>query len=196
MYVGAALWILTVGAGMRAVISHAYTPGLGAEAPERWPANARIQPERDRATLIMLAHPQCPCTRASLGELALLMARLRGRLTAHVLFYQPEQLPSGWTRSDLWDQASSIPGVIAAWDPGGAEAQLFGGATSGQVLVYDPRGRLLFSGGITASRGHSGDNLGRSAIVSAVTSSIIERRRTPVFGCSLLNVSPRRLQQR
>ena len=140
----------------------------------------------------MLAHPQCPCTRASLGELEQIMAHLDGRIAATVLFYRPENAPAGWTASDLWDKASRIPGVTAAWDSEGAEARRFGGATSGHVVVYDARGYLLFSGGITASRGHSGDNFGRKAIVSAVGSGVILRGPAPVFGCSLLDSrSPR-----
>jgi hypothetical protein len=115
------------------------------------------------------------------------MAQLDGRVAATVLFYKPENAPAGWIKSDLWDKASRIPGVTAAWDLEGAEARRFGGATSGHVLVYDAQGRLLFIGGITASRGHSGDNFGRSAIVSAVTTGVATRGRAPVFGCSLLD---------
>ncbi len=43
-----------------------------------------------------------------------------------------------------------------------------GSSTSGQVLLYDPSGRLAFSGGITAARGHVGDNAGSDAIVGLV----------------------------
>ena len=38
--------------------------------------------------------------------------------------------------------------------------------TSGQVVVYDAKGALLFSGGITAARGHMGDNAGRDRITA------------------------------
>jgi hypothetical protein len=114
------------------------------------------------------------------------MARLQGRLTAHVLFVKPEGAPAGWEKSDLWDKAAAIPDVRANWDIGGAEARLFHASTSGQVLVYSAQGRLLFRGGITASRGHSGDNAGRSAVVSALTGGSRSPARTFVFGCSLL----------
>ena len=191
MVAGAVVWLLVVCAGMRVVLSYANTPGPVTDSPGRWPSDSRLRPSPGRATLVMLAHPQCSCTRASLGELEQIMAHLHGRVAATVLFYRPEAAPAGWTASDLWDQASRIPGVTAAWDLEGAEARRFGGATSGQVLVYDARGYLLFSGGITASRGHSGDNFGRSAIVSAVSAGVIERGRAPVFGCSLLDFRER-----
>jgi hypothetical protein len=46
---------------------------------------------------------------------------------------------------------------------------------------------LQFSGGITASRGHSGDNLGRSAVVALVTTGESATNHTSVYGCSLHN---------
>ena len=42
-----------------------------------------------------------------------------------------------------------------------------------------------FSGGITAGRGHEGDNAGEEAIVDAVLHHRQRIRRYPVFGCSL-----------
>lgn len=70
-------------------------------------------------------------------------------------------------------------------DDNGAEANRFHAATSGQTLLYDAAGRLLFSGGITGSRGHSGDNAGQTAIVSLVNSGAAELTETSVFGCPL-----------
>ena len=72
-------------------------------------------------------------------------------------------------------------------DDDGREARLFHAATSGQAVLYDPQGRLLFSGGITASRGHSGDNAGRSSIVSLVHAGVPDRTETSVFGCPLFD---------
>lgn len=74
-------------------------------------------------------------------------------------------------------------------DNDAAEARLFGSQTSGQVMLYDINGQLLFKGGITASRGHSGDNDGRRAIVSLLTQRSEDRAETPVFGCPLFEES-------
>jgi len=71
-------------------------------------------------------------------------------------------------------------------DDDGVEAARFGAATSGQVILYDRDGGLLFTGGITASRGHAGDNDGRNAIVSLLGRGRETRHSSPVFGCSLL----------
>jgi hypothetical protein len=46
---------------------------------------------------------------------------------------------------------------------------------------------LLFSGGITESRGHAGANAGENAIVSLVNTHAAERTKTFVFGCSLVD---------
>jgi hypothetical protein len=164
-------------------------PGVSAEAPLLWPAESRIQRATDRATLVMLAHPHCPCTRASIGELASLMAHSQGRLNAYVLFLKPEGFTEEWEKTDLWESAVMIPGVTAMIDDGGAEARRFHAATSGQTILYGADGRLLFTGGITGSRGHAGDNAGRSSIVSLVNAGTAERTETFVFGCPLFDAN-------
>src|SRR5262249_29850459 len=135
--------------------------------------------------LVMLAHPMCPCTRASLAELARLSRRLEGRVTTHVLFIRPDGTPDSWAHSDLWDLARAIPGVEAVEDPGAREAARFGGMTSGQVLLYGADGHLQFAGGITSARGHEGDNPGSDRIVDWVTRGRAELAQSPVFGCPL-----------
>jgi hypothetical protein len=181
------LWLAAVGVGLGEIWGYENAPGLAALPPQFWPADSGLRRAQDRATLVMLAHPHCPCTRASIGELALLMARCRGRLGAHVLFIQPDGFTDKWAQTDLWQSAAAIPGVTVGLDTGGIEARRFHAETSGQVLLYDAGGRLLFSGGITGSRGHSGDNAGRSAITSLVTEGATERDQTLVFGCSLFD---------
>jgi hypothetical protein len=75
--------------------------------------------------------------------------------------------------------------VSVAADDEGREHARFGVETSGHVLLYDAAGKLMFSGGITPSRGHSGDNTGRDAVVRLLRHGGVERTKTPVFGCSL-----------
>jgi len=181
------LWLLVIGVGVCVLCSYENTPGVAATPPEQWPVESRIERAPEGATLVMLVHPHCPCTRASLNELAALMAHCQGRLTAYVLFLKPEGFSDDWEKTDLWQSAASIPGVHAIVDDDGVEAQRFGAATSGQTILYAADGRLLFSGGITGSRGHEGDNAGQSAIVSLVNEGVAERTETFVFGCPLFN---------
>src|SRR5438128_185850 len=105
------------------------TPGQRATPPSDLPASAPVQPAGGRATLVMFAHPNCPCSRASIGELAILMAHAREKLDARVFFYRPIHEPSAWVRTDLWRSASSIPGVQVLEDPEGALARRFGAST-------------------------------------------------------------------
>jgi hypothetical protein len=179
------LWLCVISSGLWILWGYENSPGVGAKAPGSWPADSRIQRATDRATLVMLAHPHCPCTRASIGELALLMAHSQGRVTAYVLFLKPAGFSDEWEKSDLWQSAAAIPGVNVVMDDGGIEARRFHAATSGQTMLYDADGRLRFSGGITGSRGHSGDNAGRSAIISLVNTGAAESAETAVFGCQL-----------
>lgn len=179
------LWASLTCAGIGLLWNYESAPGAAAAARERWPAESRLRPAADRATLVMLAHPRCPCTRASLGELARLLARARGRAEAYVLFVKPTDSPDGWEQTDLMGEAAAIPGVTVVRDDEGVEARRFRAATSGQTMLYDARGSLLFSGGITSARGHEGDNAGRAAVVSLLTEGEAGRGTTPVFGCPL-----------
>lgn len=180
-----AVWLLMIIAGLAFLQGYESTPGVVAAAPKQWPADSRLRPARDRATLVMLAHPHCPCTRASIGELARIMTQARGRLTAYVLFIKPENFTEGWEKTDLWESAAAIPGVSVAQDDEGIEAGRFHAATSGQTMLYDKDGKLLFSGGVTGARGHEGDNAGRAAIVSLLTLEEAKESESPVFGCPL-----------
>lgn len=186
VFVTAALWLGAVGAGFSMLLAYDLTPGAAATAPLNWPAEARVRRSPGQATLVFIAHPRCPCTRASIGELAELMAQAQGRVSAHVLFVKPAGAGPDW-QTDLLRLAADIPGVSVIEDEGGREAQRFGSLTSGQTLVYDADGRRVFSGGITAARGHAGDNLGRSSIMSFLRTGSAEENDAPVFGCSLFD---------
>jgi hypothetical protein len=113
------------------------------------------------------------------------MARLHNRATAVVVLARPQGAPDGWDDTDLRRSAAEIPGATVMSDLDEVEVDRFNAEVSGQAMLYNAEGKLLFSGGITASRGHSGDNVGRSSIVSLVTYGTAERARTPVFGCAL-----------
>jgi hypothetical protein len=120
-------------------------------------------------------------------ELNRVLATYRGELAVRVLFFTPSDAGPEWRQSSLWESAEAIPGVTVEADLDGHQARRFGAETSGDVLLYDRQGALLFQGGITAGRGHAGDNPGASAIVALLSSRQATTRETPVFGCSLLN---------
>jgi hypothetical protein len=179
------IWLMLVGAGLGGLWIYAATPGPAATASDTWPSASRVQRDARRPTLVMFAHPQCACSSASIGELSLLMTHAQGRVSTKVLFYHPTDAADAWTHSDLWYAAAAIPGVEVIADDNGHEAAIFGALVSGQTLLYDADGRLTFSGGITGARGHSGDNLGRSTLVSLLLTGRAATAKTPVFGCFL-----------
>jgi len=185
----AVIWIAAVAFGLRALFQYENTPGpIGAVSP-KWP-NTEIERATDRPTLVMLAHPRCPCTVASVAELARIMARLQGKVAAYVLLVEPVETGSDWENRNLQRSAEAIPGVKVVFDHDGVEARRFGAETSGHTFLFGGDGRLLFSGGITTSRGHAGDNAGESAIVALVNNQTPARTQTLVFGCSLA-ISPK-----
>jgi len=180
------MWLAAVVAGMALLVDYEATPGAPSLAPDQWPADSAIRKSAERPTLVVAAHPRCPCTQATLGELEILLAQAGDRLDAHVVFVQPAGKDVAWVRdSDLYRRAAAISGVAAHVDTAGEEAQRFGAATSGATLLYDASGALLFRGGLTGSRGHRGDNAGRSSLLALARGGAPERRETFVFGCSL-----------
>lgn len=90
-----------------------------------------------------------------------------------------------------------LPDAAVFWDEKGEEAQRFGVATSGHVLVFDRSGVRQFSGGVTASRGHEGASLGIDTIAkilkvespggeSSVNTIVHDlKQTTEVFGCPI-----------
>ena len=186
------IWLLLAASGMAWLAQYESAPGASAQPPASWPAQSRIPRHKSGSTLVMFAHPHCPCTRASIRELSLVMARCQSSVRAVVLFTQPAGFDRGWVESDLWRHAAAIPGVSVMADREGSEARGWGVETSGQVLLYDNSGALRFRGGITPSRGHSGDNLGRSAILAEVAVAVGGKpapRECFVFGCPLFSAN-------
>jgi len=186
----AALWLCGTGAGLAALAVYANRPGAPAHAPARWPAASRMALDGTRPTLVMLAHPKCDCTRASVAELAELMARAPHRARAYVVFMKPTGVEDDWEHTDLWNAAARIPDVSVLIDDEGREAARFGAETSGQALLYDAGGRLVFAGGTTVARGHDGDNAGFASILALVTGEPAAQATSPVFGCPLFNEPP------
>lgn len=180
------VWLSVVGYGLRLVRGYENSPGRTGTPPTKWPENSEIKRKSELPTLVLFIHPHCPCSRATIGELAILMAHSQGLVNANTVFVKPDGFGKAWEKTDLWRSATDIPAVYVTVDENGVEARRFGSETSGQVALYSAEGQLLFSGGITGSRGHSGDNDGRSAILSLLATGKAAKTETPVFGCPLV----------
>ena len=190
--IGGCAWLAMTVAGMALLMSYDNQPGRAAHAPQQWPDASRLRRDASTQTLIMLVHPKCDCTRASLAELEELLARVHDRPTTYVVFIKPGRVPGGWQRTSLWAKAERLPGVTVITDENGREADRFGAWTSGQTLLYDRAGVLRFSGGITGARGKTGDNVGRQSLVDWLNGAADAHGGTPVFGCSLFGPADER----
>jgi hypothetical protein len=171
VWLGLAVW------GTVVMMSASNRPGPAGAPPARWPAESSLTRPVTKPTLIMFLEPNCVCSKASLGELSLLMDGCQGKLNARVLFIKAAGRSANWQQSDLWRQAMVIPGVGAAIDVDGREARLFGAQTSGEVVLYGADGRLLFQGGMTLYRGQSGSDrsagVGRSRTIAGDTNPCV-----------------------
>ena len=180
-----ALWLAAICFGSFALLRYQNRPGETNTALSGWPAQTKLPLNANLPTLILFAHPHCPCTRATLGELALLVARCSKKVATTVIFTKPADVDDNWVETDLSRSAEAIPGVTVLRDDSGVEAHRFGAVTSGEVMLYARDGKLLFHGGITDARGHAGDNEGRTAIALLLEGKRCNTTTTRVFGCRL-----------
>ena len=190
LLVAALVWAGTVAAAFQAIRKFEVTPGFAANALDRWPKASAIHPAADEWTLVMLVHPHCSCSRASISELQAVIEKAPPSLRTYVLVYRPTDFAPGWERTDVYESASHLRRARVIVDENGREAKLFGGFTSGQTFLYDGAGKLRFAGGITSLRGHAGLNRGRATIIDIVSSRAAAGTH-PVFGCAISSPEPR-----
>jgi len=181
-----ASWLMAATSGLLLLADYDSKPGHPACPPQQWPDGLRLARSSSKPTLMMFLHARCPCSRASLYELARLAHSERDRLDFYVLFAQPPEVATDWSHTALWENAVANGALHVVIDQDGLLAKQFAVKTSGQVLVYDCEGSLRFDGGITPGRGRAGDSFGRT-IVRAIAAG--QSTKAPVncatFGCSL-----------
>jgi len=185
----AAIWSGTVVAAYRTLQHFETTPGRAASAPSTWPSASRLVRVEGAPTLVMLVHPRCSCSRASMTELEAIIEKSPRTLRTYVVVYRPHDAKVGWERTDIYDSATRLRGTHVVVDEDGVEARRFGTFTSGQTFVYDAEGHLRFEGGITSLRGHAGINRGRVDVIHLVNSKTGSGTH-PVFGCSIVKEGP------
>ncbi len=174
-------WLAACLCGLILLQRYEATAGTAGTVPSARPEH--------RSSLIMFAHPRCPCTRASLNELAVVIASRPRFESVRVVFTVPDDAPCEWLQTDLVRQAKGMTGVEVVIDAGGRLSSQSGAETSGYTLLYDEGGHLKFSGGITRLRGHEGPNTGRIAVIALGQKITEPRQQTPVFGCPLVDTT-------
>jgi hypothetical protein len=165
------------------------TAGATGETLKHWPKESNIRRQDGLFTLLLFLHPKCPCSQASFDSAAQVAARAQGKLNLFLVFVKPAGSHSDWEKTDLWKQGKATPGCTVLTDEAGREAQKFGVKTSGHVLLYDPAGQLLFSGGLTSARGQPGPSAGLEAVVHLLNGESVEESHGPVYGCPLLDAA-------
>ncbi len=160
-------------------------PGLPAMAKPFWPTNTQLIRDFQMPTLVMFAYPHCACSEASVAELSEIIKKVDSKLNVMIVFVTGINPGNAPRETTLWSLAKLIPSAKIILDESGIEAKRFGARTSGQVLLYDKQGKLVFSGGITSARGRLGDNPGKTSVIALINQGHIEQRTAPVFGCAL-----------
>src|SRR5688572_20864684 len=72
-------WLICLGVGVVILARYERTSGRVGGTPEQWPGHAAFSLHPWRSTLVMFAHPHCPCTRASIDELNRLLVKCEKR---------------------------------------------------------------------------------------------------------------------
>jgi hypothetical protein len=188
------IWALSLIAAFTGMTRYALTPGAAVAAPPQWPADLPFSPARHGFTFVLAMHPQCPCSRATVNNLATLIDSHPNQATCYVLMVRPAGEPANWEHTSLWNSAAAIPGTTVMTDIAGKWSARLGALTSGEVYAFDPAGRLLFSGGITDSRGHEGYSAGSAALAAILEGGQPRQIHTPVYGCAL-GVAPPATQE-
>jgi hypothetical protein len=182
------IWIATVTVGAVAMLRHEFDGQAEVHAPAAWPSELGVFNPAGRAlSLVMVAHPDCPCTRASIAQLERLLAQSAGQTQAIVFVYQmPGVSRDELQNEDFWKRLEQIANLRPIADPAGAIAERLGADVSGSAAAYDREGKLRFQGGLTASRGHEGpsfalEHLRALALGQRTPSAGVAS--TPAFGC-------------
>src|SRR5713226_2378081 len=123
--VAAAIWVGTVAASYRVIQRFETTPGRAAVGPKSWPAESKLLRNHEAPTLVMLVHPQCSCTQASLQELQAVIEKSPRAMRTYVVVYRPHQMKAGWEKTDIYDAATRLRGTHVVVDEDGREAKRF-----------------------------------------------------------------------
>jgi len=180
------VWFIVVLCGMSLMVGYSNTPGEKSSPPNILLKEAPISFNDNNYQLLMFIHPKCPCTRSSIRELTRLITSCPENITVTFFCFDPSDQNDNWLNTAIVKSAQAIPNSIIISDVDGKTAEAFDAKTSGHVLLYHSNGRLLFSGGITAGRGHEGDNIGRTFITDIVKNKGSENSQCLVYGCPII----------
>ena len=147
------------------------------------PRATQLPISKQGPTLIAFLHAKCPCSRASINEIDRLLTSHGKDLKTIFVFSKEKDLELAWIQeSELYKKAQKMSVEIII-DPNNSEAKVFKAQTSGKVFLVSPKQEILFQGGVTASRGHEGNNSGITAIQKILAGKNSQIDFQPSFGC-------------
>lgn len=188
-------------AGFVKLADYSSRPGPEANVPTTMPGDELSQfslREGGPPAIILFYHPHCPCTFATARCLERLMPRLGCAPRVHAFAYCPAGEPDSWIESRTTKILRNMSETVIYVDRGGQKCRQFDVAISGHVLVYDVKGNLTFSGGLTPYRGHEGDSAAALGFVRTINNrgGAQERSSWPVFGCPIVESTERGRNER
>lgn len=182
------IWVALISIGHLVLFEYEMTASPLADTKRIFPMKSKIRIAHGRQNIIVFLHPCCPCSDATVEEFRQLMREGEKDSVGTVVFYMPPKEEGEWSLRPIITSVKRIRNVSVVYDTDGSQAALFGATTSGHVLVYDGRGLLQFSGGITGSRGHAGENHNFDVAKNSILAKNPKFATAPVFGCSLRTI--------
>ncbi|MGV3615235.1 MAG: hypothetical protein ACO1SV_07865 [Fimbriimonas sp.] len=165
------LWLAAVGGTMGAALQYETTPGRAGTAA------ASVAKGHE---LIVVVHPQCPCTAASLKAIRSLVAQATVPVRVHLKIVAYEREPGPPSKQPY---AAALPEADAAWITAAEAEKRYGAYTSGHIVAYR-NGVPVLTGGITAGRGVEGLSQAQLNLREFLNGKG-NPSSAPVFGCAL-----------
>lgn len=154
-----------------------------------WPTDSILAVGDGEFHAVLFVHPKCVCSRATFAELDRVLIRAESAVRISCVFYCPADQPVNWVHDQLWDLAGKLENCSRMIDSDGKEARRFGVQVSGHIMLFNRSNEQVFSGGITSSRGHAGDNLGGKLLTAFLNHKNPSGIQPPPFGCRLFPAS-------
>jgi hypothetical protein len=186
--VAVTVWTLLIAAGFGALLRYDFRTGEKAR-PDAGAAAVLAPWLIDRPFHLAIGlHPKCPCSRATVAELERLATSCDNEFDCIVLATTPAHAGDDWLDTPLLRAVRERLGATVVHDVNGVLAAELGMKTSGAIVLFDRTGEVRFSGGVTGSRGHEGDNDGEAAVRHIVHGQLHGGAVcSPVFGCPLVH---------
>lgn len=192
--IASAVWLLAIVVVFGAFTRYHIAAGANANAPDILPASIVCkQSDCKDYHLLFFVHPGCPCTKASWYELERVLHPIstRTHVTAIVLEYNYSIPAQDHTEVAKLVGASEFVDVL--YLPEQIVRDEFGVTTSGQCLMYNASKNLVFEGGVTPSRNHTGPNKGIEELLRIAGPQGYKLQvpkgqpvaKTRVYGCDL-----------